>query len=390
MLREDNPQPAVVPTEIWEFSVGNGFVVVRPDLPYLFCLNSTARIIWQAYRRTGSREVAADVLVDTFGIARELATDDVATTLSSWTQAGLLGQARPEAPPKWNGLKGEPLSPGYFALEGTRFEVLTDSADVIEEVTPRLAGIRVQPCTPDVRIGIWTVADDLFAIVEGDRCVAIQSGVRATRALLFQELARLARPGRDWLALLHAGACGMDGRCVLFPASSYAGKSTLAAALMANGFTLYSDDFLGLESDTLKIPAMPFATAIRLGSWDVLRPCIPDIDQYPVHEGFGEQVKFLPLPEPLGVPAEAIAIVFSQWIAGAEISFEPLSTAEVIERLNESGFWVRPDEPSIAAFLDWLERLPKFALRYGELSDAITQVNAILKAPNDRVRKPPV
>lgn len=367
-----------IPGGTWEFPLENGIVVVRPDLPLLFWLNPTAGLIWRNYRETLSAKAAADLLVEVFGISRELAAQDVTAILNSWSRTGLLGPTQTPATPRWDGHHGESMAVGYCGIEGTTFLLETDSPEVIAEVGPRLEGLRVGACQPDVTISIWSGADDTFAIVVGAECVAVEQGVRAARTVLFQEIVRLARSGREWLALLHAGACGIDGRVVLFPAASYSGKSTLAATLRANGFALYSDDFVGIETDGLGVPAMPFAIAVRRGSWNVLRDWIPELERCDAVERFGEQVKFLPIQQTGGLtPGTAVAIVFSEWVAGAEISVRSLSTAEVIERLNESGFWVAHDEASIGTFLGWLERMPKYAIQYGELTDAVAQVRAI-------------
>ncbi|MBV9266961.1 MAG: PqqD family peptide modification chaperone [Acidobacteriaceae bacterium] len=367
-----------VPAQTWEFPVDDGRVVVRPDLPCLFYINSTAYLIWQAYRESGSHEYAANILVERFGISPETAAKDVTSTVDVWARAGLLGPTQSAVSPRWTGRHGEASAIAYCSIQGTTFLLLTDSPEMIAEVLPRLDGIQVGACTPDVTIAVWAAADDLFAIVVGDECVAFVRGVGEARAVLFQELVRRAGSGREWLALLHAGACGIDGRCVLFPASSYSGKSTLAAALMASGFTLYGDDFIGVEAGSLQIPAMPFAIAVRHGSWDVLRSWIPEIESYTGIARLGERLKFVPATQGHKAGAgEAVAIVFSEWVAGADISLKTLSTADVIARLNASGFWIEHDRDSIGAFLAWLERLPKFALRYGDLANAVAHVRAI-------------
>ena len=62
---------------MWEFPIAGGTVLARPDLPCLFCLNTTAGLIWNAYQKTGSAEDAADVLVERFARPRESAEKDV-------------------------------------------------------------------------------------------------------------------------------------------------------------------------------------------------------------------------------------------------------------------------------------------------------------------------
>ena len=326
-----------------------------------------------------SPEGAAHQLAATFGIPVELAQRDALATIRSWGETGLLGPPQGSVSPGWDGLHGEGNFSTYFSIEGTRFVLRTDSSAIMQEVLPRLNGSRIDVCEPDVTIGIWRVTDDRFVIEAGNDSYAVEEGIGATRAVLLQELVRLARPGRQWLALLHAAASAVDGRCILFPASSHSGKSTLATALMASGFAVYSDDFVGIEAPDLQIPAMPFPVAVRQGSWEVLQSWVPDLESCPIYENdSGESTKFLPLAQPKELSAgRAVALVFSQWNPGAQLTLEKLSTQDVVRRLNESGFWVRHDPASIATFLGWLERMPKLALRYGDLAEAVAEARAI-------------
>jgi hypothetical protein len=48
---------------------------------------------------------------------------------------------------------------------------------------------------------------------------------------------------------LHAGVVGWKGRAIIFPATSFAGKSTLTAELVRNGADYYSDEYAVLEKN---------------------------------------------------------------------------------------------------------------------------------------------
>lgn len=371
--------PPVGSADVWEFPFDDGVVVARADVPSLFCMNQTASAIWSAYRQTGKLADAAESLAQRFSIPHALAARDVAATVQSWEIEGLLGPPRTIVDSKWDGKHGKPLVVGHCAIEGTVFLIVTDSPAIAAEVAPRLAGIRAPAQTPDVTIALWSCGAGAYALISGEECVAVEEGVLAARTVLFQELVCRARAGREWLALMHAAACGRRGHCILLPASSYSGKSTLAAAWKARGATLYSDDFVGLTAGDLRIPAMPFALALRQGSWPVLQSWIPELDHCTPVELNRQLVKFLPASannDPIA--AQAAGLVFSEWSAGAELSVQELGSAEVLGRLQDSGFWVRHDRGSIAAFLSWIERLPKFAMRYGDLAEAVAAIESLL------------
>jgi hypothetical protein len=53
---------------------------------------------------------------------------------------------------------------------------------------------------------------------------------------------------------VHAGAVGHEGRAIIFPAHSFAGKTTLVAALVRAGAVYYSDEFAVLDADGLVHP----------------------------------------------------------------------------------------------------------------------------------------
>lgn len=69
----------------------------------------------------------------------------------------------------------------------------------------------------------------------------------------------------DRLGALHAGAVAFDGRLVLFPASTRAGKSTLMTRLAAGGHKVFSDDLLPIE----------LATGMGISTGCLPRPRLP-------------------------------------------------------------------------------------------------------------------
>lgn len=61
---------------------------------------------------------------------------------------------------------------------------------------------------------------------------------------------------------LHAGVVGWKGKCVLFPADSHEGKTTLVAAMISQGAVYYSDDYAIIDSEGLVHP-FPRKLSIR-------------------------------------------------------------------------------------------------------------------------------
>jgi hypothetical protein len=92
----------------------------------------------------------------------------------------------------------------------------------------------------------------------------ISSDVRA-------DLERLAAEHSAGLATVHAGAVGIDGRALVLPGASCAGKSTLVDALLRAGATYLSDEVAAID-ETLAVHAFPRPIRLRAGrSFDAAR-----------------------------------------------------------------------------------------------------------------------
>jgi len=255
---------------------------------------------------------------------------------------------------------------------GRSFAISLDSAELEAEVVPRVSAIRELHAKPDFTFSLSTV-EDLIYLHCGAEFMSAETSVSAARAILLQEIVRrvtaVDNAPRQWLGLLHAGACGNRRRCVVFPAASHSGKTTLAAVLMQRGLTFYADDSVALEKETLEIPAMPFGLPIRQGSWPLLADLYPGFCHLPLYERFGQPVRYLyPPVHQTSVPAAAI--VFPRYVQGAELSIHPLNTLEALIRMKEGGFWVENEHASIRAFLDWIESLPCYQMTYSDVHAA--------------------
>jgi hypothetical protein len=318
--------------------------------------------MWQQLRTGASPDRVASRVAEAFGIPLEIAARDVAACLDSWAAIPL------------------PFSRtgNTYRFNGTSFSLVLDSPELEAEIHPRLAQLLTptppHPAPPPLSFLINTTPEKLNVYCNGD-FVGAGPNVSAARALLLQEITRRAYGECDWLAILHAGACGATrpgsstGACVVFPAASHSGKTTLAAALLHRGLTLYADDSVCLEARSLTIPAMPFALAVREGSWPLLSAWFPAFSEIPPVDRFGQQVRFWH-PPAAPASATAAAVVFTLYQPGAKLSIQPLDTLQALVRLQESGFWVDPTQKGIRAFLRWLESLPVYSLVYSDLVDS--------------------
>jgi hypothetical protein len=192
-------------------------------------------------------------------------------------------------------------------------------------------------------------------------------------------MARLARPGTDWLAILHAAACGTADRCVILPAATNSGKSTLTAALMHSGLHVFSDDSAAIDRQTRQVVSLPFALMVRKGSWPVLAPYFPELNSTPIFFRNGDYVRFLQPPlDPTIGSASAQCLLFVRYEPGAPAQIRPLTAFENLLELQKSGFWVPHQRDTIAQFVSLVQSLPGFQITYSELPDAISLVHRLL------------
>lgn len=118
---------------------------------------------------------------------------------------------------------------------------------------------------------------------------------------------------------VHAGVVGWQGRAIVLPGSSYAGKTSLVAALVKAGATYYSDEYAVLDAQG-RVHAYPQPLAMRKSGGSARQYNTPA-------SHFGGVVGTRPLP--VG------AVFVSQYQAGARWRPQSLSAGQTILALLE-------------------------------------------------------
>jgi hypothetical protein len=374
-------QTLVASSAFWEFPFGEALVVARPDLQGLFLLNYTSRLIWSASKQGVPAHSLAQQFSIHFDIPVSQAAHDIQATLDSWS-TGLFSRFSSRIHPDVN-----PLTPNFdlrscfvgdYLLGGRKFRLEVADREFAEEISPRLAHLQSVTQIPDVTFQVARM-DGRLKLFNNGVFFAEEFEVNAARAVLLQELAHVAQPDTDWLTILHAGACGTDIACVVMPADTNVGKTTLTAALMHSGLRFFSDDSAAFDRHTMRVAPMPFALMIREGSWPVLASRFPELASAPVLERNGCNVRFLTPPsnqQSSGVPAKCL--LFIEFKPGVATTLDPLTPFESLLRLQKSGFWVAHDRDSIGMFLSWLQSIPSYQAVYSDLDEATALVHRLL------------
>ncbi len=313
-----------------------------------------------------------------FGISTDQAANDIAATVDSWSS---LFDSSSEALhiecPRLNAnfspccLSKHVLGEKHVCLE-------IDSQEFVEEIEPRLAHLRKSTQSPDITFQI-SVEGGVFRLFRDGTFFAEEQETNAARVVLLQEMARAVQPGAEWLAILHAGACGHEADCIVLAANTNKGKSTLTAALMHSGLRFLADDSVAIERRSLTVSSMPFALMLREGSWPVLASRFPELSSAPVLKRNGFNVRFLAPPvHQLEPGASAKCILFTEFKPGAAATLDPLTPFESLLRLENTGLWIPHERRSIESFLDWIQKVPAYDFSYSNLDEATALIRGLL------------
>jgi len=164
-----------------------------------------------------------------------------------------------------------------------------------------------------------------------------------------------AAPSR---VFVHAGVVGWRGRAIVLPGRSYAGKSTLVAALVRAGATYYSDEFAVLDGRGRVHPyARPLVLRARPG------------------ESAGRVLK-QPTDLPVGKrPLPVRLVALTHYKPGARWRSQVLSPGQALLALMESTVPVRHrPEATLKTLREVVTRAPVIKGVRGEVEEAVERL----------------
>ena len=371
----------------------------------LYGVNATAAFIWSCIEEELPPEDTIDRMAELLGVSRDDAEDYTDEIVGRWRELGLIGdptgairrllaERSPEAaPPRAQRRARAPSDAArkhaaatrHFRLLDMRFCVRFGSEALLRQVEPFLAPLTAAPSKAErvlgIRIGRGGIALDVDG-VERDRCLDGSEVVPMLKA----NLVPLAlERSRDFCAL-HAAAVGRNGACVLMPGAAGRGKSTMAAALVANRLELLSDDTVVLARDRLEARALPLAIGVKTGSWELLARYFPALDAETIHHRpDGKLVRYL-LPPPGSMSRDpdarhaVRAIVFLQRTPGGGAELGPISATHALASLSKDflRLGARLDRPGVERFVRWIAGIECFELRYATLEAGASLILSLL------------
>ncbi len=183
--------------------------------------------------------------------------------------------------------------------------------------------------------------------------------------------------------ILHAAVVEKDGCAMIMPAPPGSGKSTLCAALVANGWRLLSDELAVISLETTGLIPLPRPVGLKNQSIEVIRQRYPDItigDQaLDTTKGTVAHMQ-PPLSSIAGQKEEARPawILYPEYRSDHPLEFEPFSKAQSLLKLIENAFnFTVLGRQAFDCLTGLVDKSDSYTLVYSSLDDALEQSNAL-------------
>ncbi len=104
--------------------------------------------------------------------------------------------------------------------------------------------------------------NDTVTVMVGDRGLVTSTPLETAARVTYADLELWAAENARGLVVLHAGVVTVAGRAIVLPGRSFAGKSTLVAALLHLGALYYSDEYAPIDASGY-VHAYPRGISLR-------------------------------------------------------------------------------------------------------------------------------
>jgi HprK-related kinase A len=184
-------------------------------------------------------------------------------------------------------------------------------------------------------------------------------------------------------AVVHAAVVERSGRVLILPAPPGSGKTTLCAALICDGWRLFSDEFALIDPDTGLVHPVPRPLSLKEASIDIVRRRKPDIVYGPEGRDV-DDVRFVharPPDDSVRRARESARpgwLILPRYTAGHPTTLEPLAKAQALMQLAGQSFNYNYLGPTGYACLTRLiQGVQCYTLEYSDLDDVLDLLTRI-------------
>jgi hypothetical protein len=356
--------------------------------------------VWHGLEQGASLEGVARAAAAAFDLATSDALAAVQSTLTSFRQHGLVaGSDLPERAPVPAEPLVDPRIPPYravavavaserrYAVLGSRFAVrFTDLAQE-HRVHPLFAHLETtEASTADVVVDVVASGGRHFVYRDGEPARGAP-GIDRLAPIVKEVLWPLAVYRFPYFLYVHAGVVGDGQRCLLLPAASGSGKSSLTTALCHLGLDYLSDEVALIEPDTFRVRSIPLSLCVKDSGWSLAARYRPDVWTLATHQrGDGKVVRYLPPPLSKGFDPgrsyPASHLVFPRYDPEAVTELRPIARVEALRRLMDECLAIRPplDATNVEGLVHWMAGLATYELPMSSLDHAAELVRDLLRS----------
>lgn len=382
-------------------------ILFDPNGQRLFHLNAVATCIWSLLHGGRDLDGLARASMNALSLPRATARQFVIDMLRSWHTMGLLQDGRPVVPPdRGQGAVDEdglgicevgahaltlPNRQCYRFLDST-FSVGFSCAEFEKVLQPVFRHLAVlHPTFDALSLDVVDTAEGI-CVVHGGRTIGGCSTTQELAPLLHGLLGLLAIPHSRYLVAIHGSALVRSGSALILAGRSGSGKTTMAAGLLAAGWSYMSDDTVLLLPHSLECIAAPYALTLKEGAWPLLRRYFPAIDHLPIHIRADDQaVRYLSPPShDSGTPRPVRWIGFPHHSSSDSSSMRPLHQIEGLYRLLEHCCAIPRllQTSDVEDLVRWSAEICFFEFAIADLDEAIAQVDHMIGSKSGTLRQP--